>query len=117
MLLTVTGRKSGRAYTVPVGRHQEGGALTVGARGTWRLNLRGGAAVRVRIDGREHHAHADLREDPDDVAATYLDLLRRKGVRGARDLGLKLNVDRLPTVDELKPAVAGRGFVRIELSD
>ena len=34
VLLTVTGRKSGRAYTVPVGRHIENGVLTVAAHGT-----------------------------------------------------------------------------------
>jgi F420H(2)-dependent quinone reductase len=117
VLLTVTGRKSGRAYTIPVGRHLEGGTLTVAARGTWRVNLRGGAQVLVTIDGREHSAHAELQEDPDQVAAAYLDLLRRNGTRGARQLGLKLNVDRLPTIEELKPAVAGRGFARISLDD
>ena len=117
VLLTVTGRRSGRTYTVPVGRHFEDGALTVAARGTWRVNLRGGASVRVTIDGQEHSAHAELQEDPDEVAGAYLELLRRNGIRGAQQLGLKLNVDRLPTIEELKPAVAGRGFARIELSD
>ena len=71
----------------------------------------------VTVDGREHSAHAELQEDPDEVAGAYLGLLRRRGIRSASQLGLKLNVDRMPTVEELKPAVSGRGFARIELSD
>ena len=117
VLVTVTGRRSGRTHTVPVGRHVEDGTLTVAAHGTWRVNLRGGAPLRLTIDGRERDAHAELQEDPDEVAGTYLDLLRRSGIRGASQLGLKLNVDRLPTIEELKPAVAGRGFARISLDD
>ncbi len=117
VVLTVTGRKSGREYAIPIGRHQHGSVLTVAARGRWRFNLRGGANVRIRIDGREHAAYGELEEDPEQVAKAYLALLQRSGTRGASQLGLKLNVDRLPTVDELKPAVAGRGFARFTLTD
>src|SRR5438034_1442025 len=65
MLLTVTGRKSGRAYTLPIGRHQQpDGTFVLSAGGNWRHNLRGGADVRVTLDGRERTAHATLEEDP-----------------------------------------------------
>lgn len=116
VLLTVTGRRSGREYTVPVGRHQEGDTLVVLAEGTWRLNLRGGASVRVLADGRERTVHAELEEDPDVVASHYLAALERVGLRRANRLGLRVNLHRMPTVDEVKPAVAGHGIARIPLS-
>ena len=51
MLLTVTGRKSGRAYTLPIGRHQQpDGTFVLSAGGNWRHNLRGGADVRVTLE-------------------------------------------------------------------
>jgi hypothetical protein len=58
--LTQTRRKTGRMYVVPVGRHETNGEFLVGAMGAWRENLRGGAAVRLVIDGRTHVGHAEL---------------------------------------------------------
>jgi hypothetical protein len=55
MLLTVTGRRSGRAFTIPVGYHQEGDRLRVNLewpeRKRWWHNLRGGAPVTVGLRG------------------------------------------------------------------
>src|SRR5437868_7054395 len=64
MLLTVTSRKTGRTYTLPVGRHEShDGTFVLSAGGNWRHNLRGGAPVRVTLDGRDRAAHALLEED------------------------------------------------------
>jgi hypothetical protein len=116
MLLMVTGRKTGRTYVVPVGRHETNGAFVVSAMGAWRENLRGGAAVRLVIDGRTQAGYAELEEDPDQVAQGYKTLLDQLG-RKPRDLGLKVNVPRSPTIEELKPALTGRRIVRVRLGD
>jgi len=117
LLLTITGRRTGRTYTIPVGRHGSGGTLVVYAAGGWRANLRGGAPVRVTLGGRERAGFATLEEDPDRVAQAYRTRLQELGLRDARQLGLKVNVDRLPTVEEIKPAVAGRAIATIRLDD
>jgi hypothetical protein len=116
-LLTVTGRKTGRTYTVPVGRHESEGALVVYAAGAWRRNMRGGAPVRVVLDGRERTGYAELEEDPDRVAQAYKTRLDELGVAKARELGLKVNVDRSPTAEEIKPVVAERAIATISLND
>src|SRR5579884_2877593 len=54
MLLTVTGRRSGRTYRIPVGRHERNGALLVAADGAWRHNLRDHAPFRLTIGGDDH---------------------------------------------------------------
>lgn len=115
ILLTVTGRKSGRTYRIPVGRHESNGTLTVAAAGAWRHNLRGGATFRVTVDGREHEVHAELEEQPDRVAQVYKTMLDQLGPKRARDLGLKVNVDRMLTVEEIEPVVAGRAIATIRL--
>ena len=118
MLLILTGRKTGRTYTIPVGRHQgEDGELLVHADGAWRVNLRGGADVHVVLDGREHAGHASFEEDPALVAAQYTASVDRLGHRKASMVGLKVNVDRSPTMDEVRPAVQGRGVATIRLLD
>jgi deazaflavin-dependent oxidoreductase (nitroreductase family) len=63
MLLTVTGRRSGRSYSFPVRYAVDGRTLTVVAeadRTTWWLNLLRQAPVLVRMDGRDRHAIAHL---------------------------------------------------------
>jgi hypothetical protein len=115
MLLTVTGRKTGRTYTIPVIRHESQETLTVFAAGSWRVNLRGGAPVRVTLDGRERSGHAELEEEPVRVARAYKARLDTLGVKKARDLGLKVNVDRSPTVEELMQVAEKRAIATIRL--
>jgi deazaflavin-dependent oxidoreductase (nitroreductase family) len=115
MLLTVTGRKSGRSYTLPVTRHERPDqTLVVSAAGSWRHNLRGGGDVRVTLAGREHTAHATVEEDPLRAAEVFKGLLERAG---ARAVGVKLNVDHAPTTDEIKPALAHRVIAYLKLAD
>jgi hypothetical protein len=55
MLLTVTGRRSGRLFAVPVSylRYGEGFfCFTSGRWSAWWKNLRGGAPVKARVRGR-----------------------------------------------------------------
>jgi hypothetical protein len=118
MLLAFRGRKTGKTYEVVVGRHELDGALLVptGTTGRrWRLNFRGGTSVEVTLEGRRQRGWGELVEEPDEVARVHQLLLDRVGPKNARRLGLRVNVDREPTEEELKVPLAGRGVVRIEL--
>jgi len=63
MLLTFTGRKSGRTYTTPVNYVRDGDELlVVGSRGhSWWKNLRA-AVVSVRVRGRKMRGEAEAFE-------------------------------------------------------
>lgn len=117
MLLHVTGRKSGRVYVVPVGRHVHADQLVASAGGGWRRNLAGGADLGVTLDGRRRPAHGVLVDDPSEVAEIFADLLAQLGLQRANRLGLKLNVDRPPTEAELRAALTDRRVVRLSLLD
>ena len=117
MILHVTGRKSGRIYDVPVGRHQYNGQLVASAGGRWRVNLSRGADVHVTLDGRRRRAHAELIDDPQRVAEIFAALITQLGPKHANRLGMKINVNRVPTVDEVRAATADRGVVRLTLLD
>lgn len=117
MVLHVTGRRSGRVYDVPVGRHELDGQLMTYGGGAWRTNLRGGADLEVTIDGRRRRAHAVLEEDPDRVAEIFDRLLRALGPKRANRVALKVNVDRPPTLDEMRVGTAGRAVVLLTLLD
>ena len=79
------------------------------------MSLRHGAPVVVTMEGRHLRGRGELVEDPEEVARVYELLLDRIGLKNARRLGLRVNVDRSATEDELKDVLAGRGVVRIEL--
>jgi len=117
MVLHVTGRRTGRVYDVPVGRHDLDGQLLTFAGGAWRANLRGGADLEVTIDGRRRRAHAQLEEDPDRVAEIFARLLQGLGPKRANRVGLKVNVDRQPTLDEVRTGTARRAIVLLTLTD
>jgi hypothetical protein len=117
MLLHVRGRRTGRIYDVPVGRHELDGQLMTFGGGAWKVNLRGGADLEVTLDGRRRRAHAVLEEDPDRVAELFLRLLQGVGPKRANRVGLKVNVDRMPTLEEVRAGTAGRAMVLLTLLD
>src|SRR5437763_9928943 len=61
-LITVTGRRSGRRYTFPVGYRQDGDRVTVNVgwpqRKDWWRNLKQGGRVEMRIRGRRRVGQA-----------------------------------------------------------
>ena len=119
MLINFEGRKSGRTYSIVVGRHELDGTLVVptGTTGRrWRLNFRGGAPVVVTIEGRHLRGRGKLIEDPEEVVRIHRVLLERLGLKNARRLGLRVNVDRWPTEEELKTILAGRGVIGMEIN-
>ena len=106
LVLRVTGRRTGRSYTVVVGRHEIDGALSVFTSAPWRLNVRGGADVEVTDAGRTFPARAVLVEDADEVADAYATAIDRIGPKAARrQLGTRINVGRTLTHAELVDAV------------
>jgi len=66
MLITVTGRNSGRPYTTPIEYARDGSTVyaTSTAGRTWWRNLQGGQPARVRIAGRNYDGTGDASTDP-----------------------------------------------------
>ena len=64
-VITVTGRRTGRRYSFPVGYRQQGDRVTIGVgwpeRKHWWRNLRDGGPVRLRLRGVERTGHATAR--------------------------------------------------------
>lgn len=116
MLLAFEGRKSRKRYEVVVGRHEVGDTLLVPSGSRWRLNLRGGAPVEVTLGGKRRLGRAELVEDPDAVARAYKKLLDALGAESAQRVGLRINVDREPSQEELKAALVDHGVIRVRLN-
>ena len=77
-LITVTGRRSGREYTLPVLYAQEGDRVTVevgwAESKVWWRNLRDGRDVRLRLRGEERTGHARAHGDVRSGVKVLIDL-------------------------------------------
>jgi hypothetical protein len=66
-LITVTGRRTGRQHTFPVGYKRDGERVTIlvglPERKVWWRNLRDSAPVRLRLAGQEHTGNAQVHGD------------------------------------------------------
>lgn len=91
----------GHAYRADIRDHDR--VLTSSG---WRVNFRGGHPLRVRFEGRWREGTGTLVEDVDEVARFYADRIAAIGWQKAgRQLGIRINVDRAPTLEELREAV------------
>ncbi len=115
-LLGFQGRRSGDDYEVPVGIHRIDGRLRVLTNSGWRVNFRGGRPVRVRFEGDWRDGTGTLVEDVDEVARFYADRITALGgPKAGRQLGIRINVDREPTLDELRDAVSRSQLAVLDL--
>jgi len=116
ILISVRGKKSGKTYTTPVNYVRSGDELMMVSfqKRSWWRNLRGGAGVRVRLQGRDREAHAVVAEEPAAVAAG-LESLVRASPGYARALGIGLDAAGRPEPGSLAHAAEGRVVVRARL--
>jgi hypothetical protein len=73
MLLSFTGRKTGKAYRQPVSYVPDGDTLLTPGGGRWKLNLREDQPIHIRLRGRDVLARPEFIGDADEVER----LLRR----------------------------------------
>ncbi len=67
MLVSFTGRKSGKHYRQPVSYVQQDQVLLSPGGGNWKWNLQAGQPVHIRLHGRDIVAQPELVKDPDEI--------------------------------------------------
>jgi deazaflavin-dependent oxidoreductase (nitroreductase family) len=79
MLLTMTGRKSGRSISTPTNYLRQGNTLWIISwrQRTWWRNLRGGASVKILLAGRNLSGTGQVIEEEKAVAQSLFDYYRQ----------------------------------------
>lgn len=110
IVLVFTGRKTGKAYRVPVGYGYAGESLYVATDARWKHNFEGGAAVRVWLHGRERQGVATILADadPDALRAGYRPLIAARPLLG-RVMGIAVAMNGAINETDIARAQA-RGF-------
>lgn len=115
LLITFTGRKSGKTYTTPVSYSQAGNQVYVFTHAAWWKNLRGGAPVRVRIRGRELQGLAEPVDEDKQVITAGLAEHLRKVPSDAKYYKVTFDEGGNPRVEDVEKAVQTVVMIRIEL--
>jgi deazaflavin-dependent oxidoreductase (nitroreductase family) len=113
MLITVTGRKTGKKYTTPVGFYRDGETLwIISSRDrTWWRNLQGGAKVEMRMHGKDVTGFAEAILDEETVAKQVVEYVRHMPM-SAKALGVRVEKGE-PHPEDVARVAKERLFVRI----
>jgi hypothetical protein len=117
MLMTYTGRKSGKVYTTPMNYLGINGALyTTSYRDRiWWRNLRGGADVTLRLRGWDVTARAETIEDQSEVADALLQYLKT-APQLAKFMDVRMDADGNPDDEDIARLAQEMVVVRTELN-
>ncbi len=115
LLITFTGRKSGKSFTTPVSYSQHDDQVYVFTHATWWKNLRNGTAVTLRIRGQDLQGLAEpVAEDKQAVAAGLIAHLR-KVPSDARYYGVTFDDGKDPRAEQVDKAAQTVVMIRFRL--
>ena len=117
MVVSFTGRKTGRRFSIPLSAHRIDNDLYAITSAGWKHNFRDGADAEVLHKGKTTAMRGELISDP----AVVADLCKRVaesygGKRAQLMMGLKFRDGRVPTLEEFREAVERDHLVAIRLT-
>ena len=115
LLITFTGRKSGKNYSTPVSYSQTGDQVSIFTHAAWWKNLRSNTPVTLRIQGREIQGLAEPVAEDKQAIATGLAAHLRKVPSDARYYGVTFDIQGNPKTEKVEKAVQTVVMVKVWL--
>lgn len=115
LLITFSGRKSGKTYTTPVSYSQSGDQVHIFTHADWWKNLRSDAPVSLRIRGRDYQGLADAVAEDKQAVAAGLAAHLRKVASDARYYGVTFDDQGQPKMHEVEQAAKTVVMIRVRL--
>lgn len=116
LLITFTGRKSGKTYTTPVDYSQDGDLVSIFTHAAWWKNLSGGAPVTLRLRGRDVSGLAEPVADDKQAVAAGLTAHLHNVPSDAKYYDVALDAQGNPNAKEVKKAAQSVVMIRVLLS-
>lgn len=113
MLITVTGSKTGKKYSTPVGFYRDGEDLWVltSRDRTWWRNVKHGAEVSLLLKGKTIRAFARAELDEQAVEARLLNYVRHIPM-AAKSLGIRTE-NKAPNLEDVRQVAKDKVFVKV----
>lgn len=115
LLITFTGRKSGKSYTTPVSYSQDRDLVTLFTHARWWKNLPGDTPVRLHLRGREVQGWAEPVAEDKQAVATGLARHLQTVPSDAGFYGVTFDGSRNPKTEEVAKAAQSVVMVRVRL--
>lgn len=114
MLITVTGIKTGKKYSTPVGFYRENDHLWVlkSRNRTWWRNVKNGAPVSLLLKGKPIKAFAQAELDIRSVETRMVEYIQHVPI-AARSLGIRVE-NKVPNMGDIARVAKDRLFVKIK---
>lgn len=117
MVVSFSGRKTGKHYSIPVSAFRVDGTLYAISSAPWKNNFRGGATAQVLHGGKTTTMRGELIGEH----ATVADLAHRisqgyGAKRAQRLLGVKFRSGQMPSLEEFAEAVRREHIVAIRFT-
>lgn len=118
MVVSFTGRKSGRTYSIPLSAHHIDDDLYAITGARWKNNFRGGATAEVLYEGTTATVRGELINDHAAVADLAHRASQAYGAKRAqRTLGVKFRDQRqVPSLEDFAEAVEREHLVAIRFT-
>ena len=116
MLITVTGCKTGRRYSTPVGFYREGDVLLVISNRdrTWWRNVQNGAKVSLFLNGKTVTAFAETEMNEKAVEKRLLQYIRHMPM-AAKTFGIRME-NKIPNAADIACVAKDRLFIKVKPS-
>lgn len=116
LLITFTGRTSGRQYTTPANYLRDDDTVDLTTDSPWWKNLRGGALVTLRMKGRDYRGTAEPVIEPVEVERVLRAMLARFP-RYGKPANIRTGPGGRPREEDIARAIQrdGRVVVRVRL--
>jgi hypothetical protein len=116
MVLSYTGRKTGKHFSTPVGYVQDGDCVFVFTHSAWRANFMEPAPVKMRIRGKELEGTARLVSEPQRIKYMIRTLTLANGEALARQMGFWVENLESAGPEAVRQATRGTYFIEITVS-
>lgn len=104
VLLSFTGRKSGKTFTIPLGFAKRENTVVLFTDHTWYKNLIDNPSVTLRLQGKELKGRAEIVHDDKELIAKELEAFVKERPNAARAYSITLDANKQPNLESVQRA-------------
>ncbi len=115
LLFTFKGRKSGKTFAIPLGYMRKGDTITLFTDHNWWKNLREGAPVTLRMQGKIYQGTATALPDDKELTVSELQAFVKNAPMSARAYDIQMDANGQPDLASVQSAAQRFTLIHVQL--